>query len=240
MMSKPINQFRRSIGLNGKFKKFNLPSIYGLSNYFLTQPKDYPANCHFTGFWFDNSENDLDRDVLNFISNGEPPLLFTLGSMPFESRIDLVQILNRLTNELKVRLIVVKGWGLNNTEELEHNQKIKVISNTPYDKLLPHIKAAIHHGGIGTAAECMRAGKPFLTCPVLYPLGDQHFWGTIAYKKGLALKPIPMKKMNEDKFINAVKGLIQNDRLYKNSNQMMENLKTEDGVIKAVDIIENL
>jgi sterol 3beta-glucosyltransferase len=214
--------------------------MYGLSSYFLPQPKDYSANCLFTGFWFENSQNELDKDVLNFISNGEPPLFFTLGSMPFESKIDLVQTLNRITNELKVRLVVVRGWGLNNTEELEQNKNIKVISSAPYDRLLPHMKAAIHHGGIGTAAECMRAGKPFLTCPVLYPLGDQHFWGTIAYKRGLGLKPVPLKKMTGNKLIDSVKELISNEKLYSNSNMMMENLKKENGVMNAINLIENM
>ena len=240
MMSKPINRFRQSVGLNGKFKKANLPSIYGISNYFLPRPKDYPGNCHFTGFWFDNSEAALNKDILDFINAGEVPLLFTLGSMPFKSRIDLIKVLNRMTAELNVRIMVVKGWGLNDTTEIERNANIKVIEGAPYDKLMPHIRAAIHHGGIGTVAECLRAGKPFLTCPVLYPLGDQHFWGTISHKKGLALKPQPMKRMNEEDFMKAIKELLQNEKLYYNSKQMMGYLKNEDGVAGAINIIENM
>lgn len=239
MMSKPINQFRNSIGLKDKFRKVNLPSIYGLSNYFLPRPKDYPENSYFTGFWFDRSDAILDKEILDFIYAGESPLLFTLGSMPFKSKVDLVPFLHRLTDKLNVRLIIVKGWGLNDTSELETNRNIKVIDGAPYDKLMPHIRAAIHHGGIGTAAECMRAGKPFLTCPVLYPLGDQHFWGTVAHSRGIAVQPLPLKKMNENKFMDAVKELLRNERLYENSMQMMENLKNEDGVSNAIDIIES-
>ena len=239
MMSKPINNFRRSVGITKKYKKQNLPSIYGLSKHFISQPKDYPANSYFTGFWFDQSLDELDSDVLNFIKNGESPILFTLGSMPFESKINLVKILNRITNEAGTRVIVVKGWGLNETYQLEENKNVKIISGAPYDKLLPHVRAAIHHGGIGTVAECLRAGKPFLTCPVLFPLGDQHFWGMIAYKKGLALKPLPLKKLDENKFIGAAKELLKNETLYENANQMANKLKTEDGVAYASDLIEN-
>ena len=240
MMSKPINNFRKSVDINSKYTKRNIPSIYGLSNHFLPQPKDYPANCYFTGFWFDNSTTELTTDVTDFLSVGEPPLLFTLGSMPFRSRIDLVKILNRIVEELKVRIIVVKGWGLNDIRQIEENKKIKVIDGAAYDKLLPHVRAAIHHGGIGTVAECMRAGKPFITCPVLYPLGDQHFWGTIASKNGLALGPLPLKKINENRFVNAVKELLQNESLYENSRRMMGNLKREDGVASAIEIIETI
>ncbi len=238
MMSKPINNFRQSIGIKGKYKKQNLPSIYGLSSYFLPRPKDYPSNSYFTGFWFDNSDTALDTDVIRFIDDGKPPLLLTLGSMPFRSKIDLVKVLNRITSELKVRIILVKGWGLNDTEQIEKNQNIKEIGNAPYDKLIPHIRAAIHNAGNGNAAECIRAGKPFLTCPVLYPLGDQHFWGTVAFKKGLSLKPLTLKKANENNFMSAVKELLHNEKLYQNSRQMMDNLKMENGVAAAIDIIE--
>ncbi len=50
MMMKPVNEFRKDAGLPVKFKKPNLPSIYGISEYFLDKPKDYPANSYFTGF----------------------------------------------------------------------------------------------------------------------------------------------------------------------------------------------
>jgi sterol 3beta-glucosyltransferase len=106
----------------------------------------------------------------------------------------LPDAIKRLSKELKVRIIVVKGWGFNETQKLENNPAIKVITSAPYDKLFPHVKAVIHHGGIGTISACIIAAKLFFACPVLYPLGDQHFWSTIGYKKGIALKPIALKK----------------------------------------------
>lgn len=238
IMGKPINRFRQQVGLNGKYKKPELPSLYGLSPLFLPQPKDYPANCHFTGFWLDTSAEELEKDLIDFISRGEPPLLITFGSMPFESKLNLPDLLNRLTKELNIRIIIVKGWGLNDTGQLETNSNIKVIRSAPYDKLFPHIKAAVHHGGIGTVAACLKAGKPFLTCPILYPLGDQHFWGMVAYKNGFGLKPHPLKKMKEDSLIGAVKELLSREELYANCKIVMEKMKNEDGVANAIDLVE--
>lgn len=238
MMSKPIKEFRQEIGLTKEYKKQHLPSIYGISNHFLPQPKDYPAQSIYTGFWFENSINGLETELRKFIDNGEPPLLLTLGSMPFESKLDLPKALNRLTKELNIRLVIIKGWGLTNTETLKENPKIMVVNSAPYDKLMPSVRAVIHHGGIGTIAECLRAGKPFLSCPVLYPLGDQHFWGTVAYKRGLGLKPIPLKKMNENKLINAASELLQKEELYNNCNLIREKLKHENGLAHAIEVIE--
>lgn len=239
MMSKPVNKFRQEIGITTKYSKPQLPSIYGISPLFLPQPKDYPANAHYTGFWMDRSLDELPEDAVDFINNGTAPLLITFGSMPFESKMDLPKVLNNLTRELNIRLIVIKGWGLHETALLEQNSNIKVIESAPYDKLFPHVKAVMQHGGIGTIAACLKAGKPFMVCPVLYPLGDQHFWGTVAYEKGVGLRPVALKKMNESMFMDAAKELLANEELHSNSRRLMEQMKDEDGVTNAVELIEN-
>lgn len=46
--------------------------------------------------------------------------------------------------------------------------------------------------------------------------------------------------MTEDKLINAIRELITNKELYINSRLMMDNLKKEDGVMNAINLIEDL
>ena len=38
--------------------------------------------------------------------------------------------------------------------------------------LLPHVAALVHHGGIGTTAEAMRAGRPQLVVPLAHDQFD--------------------------------------------------------------------
>ena len=238
MMSKPINDFRKSLSLPAKFKKKEMPSIYGISRLFLDQPKDFPSNSHFTGFWMDENEIELDKSTLDFLEKGEPPILFTLGSMPFESPLDFPSVLNELSNTIGIRIIVIKGWGFHNTSLLEQNPNILVLNSAPYQKLFPRVKAIIQHGGIGTIASCLRAGKPFLTCPVLYPLGDQYFWGDVAFKKGLGLKPIPLKKLSEELLLSQVQELISREDLHHNAMTLSTKLASENGIENAIKLIE--
>ena len=158
--------------------------------------------------------------------------------MPFDSKLDLKELIKSVTEKLQTRVILVKGWGLTDTKDLENIDSIKVISTAPYDKLFPLVKAIVHHGGIGTMAACLKAGKPVMTCPVLYPMGDQFFWGAIAFNKGVGLKPIPLKKMTQDNFLSNVKALLTNEELYINARQLSEKLATEDGIKNAIEIIE--
>lgn len=238
MMMKPVNEFRKAEDLPIKFKKPNLPSIYGISEHYLTKPKDYAPNTHFTGFWTSQSETELDKDLLDFINQGQPPLLITFGSMTFETKMDLPNAINRLSNELNIRVIVVRGWGFNNTKKMEDNPSIKVIKSVSYDKLFPRVKAVINHGGIGTISACLIAGKPFFTCPVLFPLGDQYFWGDIGYKKGIALKPVGLKNLTEQMLIDNAKLLLSTETLYEKSIEISQKIKQENGVEKAIELIE--
>ncbi len=238
LLSKPIGAFREKFKLSKKFSVPSVRNIYGLSASFIPIPHDYPGNSKFTGFWFGTSSAELSTDLKDFIRAGEPPLLVTFGSMPFKSKFDLQASIIKLTEQLNTRMIVVKGWGLDQTERLENNPNIKVITSAPYEKLFPLTKAIIHHGGIGTTAECLRAGKPFLICPILYPIGDQNFWGQHAYKKGLAVKPIPISKMTEKIFLQSIKELLTNKQLYDNSKKMQILINNEAGLKNTIDAIE--
>lgn len=239
LLSKPIGQFRVMFNLPKKFSIPTVNNICGISSQFLSIPQDFPTNSKFTGFWFGTSNTELTTNLKDFINAGEPPLLLTFGSMPFKSKFDLQTAILKLTKQFDTRIILVKGWGLEHTERLENNPSIKVITSAPYEKLFPLTKAIIHHGGIGTTAECLRAGKPFLICPILYPIGDQMFWGKHAYKKGIAVKPTPISKMTEKIFLQSVSELLNNNQLYDNAKQMQTFIHYENGLEKTIDAIVN-
>lgn len=238
MWQKPITEFRKSVGLPVAFSKPDIPSLYGISELFLPKPTDYPVHSFYTGFWSEESTMELDARVVAFLNSGTPPLLITFGSMPFDSKVNLTEMIKALVNELNTRVIVIKGWGLSNAPELESLPEVLMIDSAPYDKLFPRVKAVIHHGGIGTMAACLKAGKPFLTCPVLYPLGDQYFWGMIALEKGVGLKPVPLKKLTSELLISNARILLHEQALHDQARKLALLINEEDGIRNAIDLIE--
>jgi sterol 3beta-glucosyltransferase len=238
LLSTPISQFRKNAALPLRFTMPTVKNIYALSSTFLPRPNDLPDDSVFSGFWFGDAIETLTDDLIQFLKAGDPPLLVTFGSMPFTARFDLQQTISLLATHYHLRVIIVRGWGFDHLESLENNENIKIIDAAPYDALFPLVKAVIHHGGIGTTAACLRAGVPFFVCPILYPIGDQYFWGNLAHKKGLSPKPIPMRKLTKEKFMDSALQLMSNQQLHINASAIRQRIQAENGIERAVNEIE--
>ena len=68
--------------------------------------------------------------------------------------------------------------------------------------MLVVVAAVCHHGGAGTTAAGLRAGKPTIVVPFF---GDQFFWGSMINKSGAGPVPIPGKRLNVDDLVEAFK-----------------------------------
>lgn len=77
-----------------------------------------------------------------------------------------------------------------------------------------------------------------MICPILYPIGDQMFWGKLAYKKGLAVKPTPISKMTEKIFLESINELLTNKQLNDNAKHIQNLINNENGLEKTIDEIE--
>lgn len=77
-----------------------------------------------------------------------------------------------------------------------------------------------------------------MICPILYPVGDQQFWGNLAYKMDLAVEPIPIRKMTEDIFVSSAEKLLNNPVLQENARKMQLKIDMENGTLRTIDEIE--
>ncbi len=238
MMNPAIREFRTSQKLSPKPKQGMInKEIYGISESFLPKPSDYPANVFFTGFWHGEAVDPLDADIVKFISNGKKTVAVTFGSMPFNVDFNLAAGLHAVAKDLDVNMLIIKGWGFEDVLPIEQDA-IKMISHAPFDKLFPMVHAVVHHGGIGTLSSCLRAGVPSFSCPVIYPMGDQHFWGHHAYKTGCAVKPIPLKNLTLHSLTRSISEMLTNQTIRANCKTMAGKLASENGAKNAAQIIE--
>ena len=237
-LEKPISRFREKNGLKALARPPGIPVLYPISDHFLPKPHDYPDNQHFTGFWFDSAPERLPEKLSRFLDAGEPPIVITFGSMHLKSEVDISRLVEKIPDQTGCRVVLVKGWGLRDILPSGTDPRICTVDAVPYPELFPRVKAVVHHGGIGTTAECLRAGKPMLICPVLYPVGDQKFWGDVAFRSGVGVEPLPVSRITENTFFERLSILLNDETLYENARSLSELLREEDGIMQAINWVE--
>ncbi len=239
-----INDFRvNTLGLNkrGRFAselaKPNgepVPVLYAYSPHVLPVPNDYPSYVHVTGYWFLDRTNDWQpsSELLSFLEAGAPPIYIGFGSMSGlkgEERADIVLEALKKSGQ---RGLLASGWGGLNATNLPAN--VFMLEQAPHDWLFPRVSAVVHHGGAGTTAAGLRAGKPTVIVPFI---ADQPFWGKVVYELGVGPQPIPQKKLTVDGLAMAINEAITDSAIRLHAESIGEKIRAEDGIANTVAII---
>jgi sterol 3beta-glucosyltransferase len=135
----------------------------------------------------------------------------------------------------ELRGIIATGWGGISADDLP--ETIFKIDHAPHDWLFPKVSAVVHHGGAGTTAAGLRAGKPTVICPFLIV---QPLWGARIQSLGAGPKPIPQKKLTVEKLAGALEEAVNNPAIREKAESIGQGIRNEDGIGKAIAIIENI
>lgn len=90
----------------------------------------------------------------------------------------------------------------------------------------------VHHGGAGTTAAGLMAGKPTLICPFF---ADQPFWGAEVARKELGPTPIKQSALTADKLACALRQLVEDERFKENAQLLSIALRSENGADNAIE-----
>jgi UDP:flavonoid glycosyltransferase YjiC (YdhE family) len=165
MINKPLNAFRAEVGLppvrnvQGEWWNAKLMTIGLWPEWYFPRQPDYPPQVRLAGFpLYDESDHvSLDPEVEAWLDAGDKPIAFTPGSAMvfghkfFETAVDVCQRLGR------------RGLLLTrHPQQVPANlpPTVRHVPFAPFGLLLPRCAAAVHHGGIGTTAQALRAGVP--------------------------------------------------------------------------------
>jgi sterol 3beta-glucosyltransferase len=132
-----------------------------------------------------------------------------------------------------LRGIIATGWGGLKAGELPDT--ILKIDEAPHEWLFPRVAAVVHHGGAGTTAAGLRAGKPTIIVPFF---ADQPFWGSRVDEIGAGPKPIPRRKLTAESLAAAMREATGSRNMVAIASQIGERIRSEDGVSNAVALIE--
>lgn len=142
---------------------FQLPATPALALYPSWFGGPERRGLHATGF-VRGVTGAIDPDLADFLAHGPPPIVFTLGSLAGASPGDFPATALAAARALGRRAVLIAPGP-----DKRHRDVIRR-PHADYAALFPHAAAIVHHGGIGTVAQALAAGKAQLLIP---HLGDQ-------------------------------------------------------------------
>ena len=235
-----INKVRNEIGLppvkNVMRSWIHSPDsvLLAFPEWYSTPQADWPENHEFAGFpvFLNTADKQITEKTREFIEADEPPLVFTAGSANAHSRIFFDTAINTL-KQLKKRAIFVSKFEA--LEELKLPDSIHVSSYEPFDLLFPKTLAVVHHGGVGTTAQCLWAGVPQMIAPFAHDQFDN------AYRIEELKTGLYARTLKVDEWVEKLNFLIE-DPVYKENSQYRSGLmQTEErAASRAAAIIEKL
>ena len=211
-----------------------VPVLYAMSPLIMPRPSAWDEHIRMTGFWMDDQKSAFTppKALTDFLSAGEPPLYIGFGSMVKGDMGKTLHIVLEALRRTGLRAVMSKGWGVDCVPD---SPNIYVTGYLPHDWLFDRVGAVVHHGGAGTTAAGILAGKPTLIIPFG---GDQPFWALRMRELGVGPAPIPREALTARRLTRALNDLTTTKRYVVAAQELGERLRLEKGTQNAADIIE--
>jgi sterol 3beta-glucosyltransferase len=211
--------------------------FYGYSPTLLPKPNDWGETTHVTGFWMlEHTQSwQPEPELIDFLHAGPPPVYIGFGSMssyhPDATLRIAVETLHR-TRQRGV-ILVAKEY----MREHRLSEQIYITNGAPHDWLFPHMSVIVHHGGAGTTAASLLAGKPTI---IVSHIVDQQFWGDRVAFAGAGPKPLSRRHLSTEKLAKTLQSALGNEQMKSKAEEVGKRLREENGVEQAVHAINTI
>jgi rhamnosyltransferase subunit B len=196
---------------------------------------DWPAHTLVTGFpFYDETESSLPPELLQFLADGEPPIIFTLGSSVVWDAGSFYLESAVAARKLGKRAVLLVGDDPLNHPLEPLAEHVIAVPYAPYAQIFPRASAIVHQGGIGTTGHALRAGKPMLVVPLG---GDQYDNGARVERLGVG-RVMKRNHYRADRAAVELKQLLESPTYRTKAATIGQQLQTENGVGAACDAIE--
>jgi sterol 3beta-glucosyltransferase len=210
------------------------PWLYAYSPSVLPKPEDWAEQIHVTGYWFLDQPQDWHPSprLVDFLQAGDAPVYVGFGSLPTRDPRQATQLVVEAIARTGQRAILDQGWG--GLEELDLPDSIYVMQSHEgiHEWLLPQVSAVVHHGGNGTTAAGLLAGKPTV---VVHPaMTDCGFWGQQMAALGVGPEPILRSQLTVDRLAAAIQTAVTDPSMRLKAKALGDRIRSETGVQTAV------
>jgi rhamnosyltransferase subunit B len=236
-----LNSFRASKGLPPISRPlhdwWHSPDrVIGLwPDWFAPMQTDWPKQTRLGGFplYDEKGLDPMPPKLLEFLASGDKPIAFTPGSAMwrgddfFAASADACKILGR-------RGVLLSRHSDHIPASLPPG--VIHVEYAPFSELLPQAAAVVHHGGIGTTSQGLRAGIPQLVMAMSH---DQPDNVNRLRRLGVGAQISPASYRGP-KITKAMSGLLDSPEVSKNCQAVAQRFETGDQFSRTCGFIEAL
>ena len=241
----PIYDLRAELGLekgaNPLFDAKHSPYLVlaMFSRVLGVEQKDWPEHTKITGFCLYDSDAGnagLPKHLEDFLKAGPAPVVFTLGSAAVLAAGKFYEFSAKAAIRLGVRAVLLIGSDQRNRPRQALPETICVAEYAPFSALFKRAAMVVHQGGVGTLAQCLRAGKPMLIMPYSH---DQPDNGRRMRRLGVA-RVIQRENYTPVRVARKLKQMLDEPLFAQRAAEVAESIEHEDGVRSACNALEEL
>ena len=241
----PVYELRRELGLTrGAHPLFDAKHSPHLvlalfSRVLGAEQRDWPPNTRITGFCFydaDGGDTKLPPQLEAFVAKGSPPVVFTLGSAAVLAAGKFYEHSARASIKAGVRAVLLVGSDARNRPQQELPDSICVAEYAPFSVLFHRAAMVVHQGGVGTTAQCLKAGKPMLIMPYSHDQPDN----ARRMRRLRVACVINRGKYRPLRVARGIRSMLEEPLFARRAQSVAKKLASEDGVRAACDALEEL
>jgi len=235
----PLNAFRAGLGLAPIRRVMDgwwhspQSTLALFPKWFAAPQPDWPRQVQFLEFpMYDGGGlESVPPGLQAFLDAGDPPIVFTSGSAMATGE-EFFAASAAAAAQLGRRAALVTKFAGQLPGRLPAN--VVHLDYAPFSTLLPRAAAFVHHGGIGTSAQALRAGVPQLVAPCSY---DQLDNAARLQRLGVSVTVL-RKRYTADHVASALTRLLADPARSARCASCASQFGAGDGLAAAVDAIE--
>ena len=243
VLAPPVNRFRGGLGLPPvrriASRWWHSPQrVIGLfPDWFAAPQPDWPPQATLTGFplYDEAGVTGVPPEVDAFLDEaqaaGEPPVVFAPGSGNRQARRFFAAACDAC-RRLGRRGLLLTRYAEHLPDALPPG--VRRADYAPFSAVLPRAAALVHHGGIGTAAQALAAGRPQLVMPMTF---DQPDNAARLRRLGVA-RVLPPERFSGPAVARELAALLQSAEVARRCADVARRFDGTDAVGRTCEIIE--
>ncbi len=240
----PVRALRRRLGLPAQSSRGDPfhrgqhapQGVLALFSPLLGQPqRDWPSNVVVTGVARYVQPVIPDPQLQAFLDAGAAPLVFTLGSAAVHAGARFLRESAAAAQQLGQRAVLLTGSPAVRAQlPADLPASVHCVDYAAHATLFPRASVIVHHGGIGTSSEALRAGRPMLVVPHGF---DQPDNAARLQRLGVSAT-LPARRYRADLAARLFDHLLREPDYERRSALAANALRNEDGATVAANVIE--